>query len=311
MSLSLLLQIACAGLLTTITGAFVLHMHIRRQERLAVRLQAVNQRRTQASRPRAATPGLGVTKLIGGLGTRIARSGLLSPRTISELRETLVSAGFRAEAALGLFIGMKIVLIVAVPLVAWAMVLRLQISPIMRDIVIGGGVVLGLLLPDITVRRVRSSYLKRVERGIPDALDMLVICAEAGLALEPAIVRVSSEIRFAHPAIAEELAITANELRILADARLPLTNMGKRTGLDSLRRLGATAVQTIQYGTPLAHALRVLAAELRQEMLTRFEERAARLPVLLTVPMIVFILPALFIVVGGPAAIQVMTVMHH
>ena len=97
----------------------------------------------------------------------------------------------------------------------------------------------------------------------------------------------------------------------MSDRRIALTNMSERTGLETLKRLGGTLVQTMQYGTPMAQALRSLSAEMRQEMLTRFEERAARLPVLLTVPMILFILPTIFVNVGGPAAIKVMAVMKH
>ena len=134
----------------------------------------------------------------------------------------------------------------------------------------------------------------------------MVICAEAGLGLEPALVRVGAELRHVHPALADELARTSHELQVIPDSRVALGNMAARTGLESLRRLGTTLIQTMQYGTPLSAALRVLATELRQEALTRFEERAARLPVLLTLPMILFILPCVFLVVGGPAAIRVM-----
>jgi tight adherence protein C len=139
---------------------------------------------------------------------------------------------------------------------------------------------------------------------------MLVICSEAGLGLEPAITRVAAEIGHAHPAVAEELRLTASELRIVVDRRVALQNMGARTGLESLKRLGATLIQTLQYGTPLSQALRTLSAEMRTEALTKFEERAARLPVLLTLPMILFILPTVFAVVGGPAALKVMASMR-
>jgi tight adherence protein C len=138
---------------------------------------------------------------------------------------------------------------------------------------------------------------------------MMVICAEAGLGLEPAIARVANEIVHVHPALAQEMARTSNELQMMSDSRIALTSMGTRTGLDCLIRLGSTLIQTLQYGTPLSSALRMLATEMRQEMLTRFEERAARLPVLLTMPMILFILPCVFLVVGGPAIIKVMDVM--
>ncbi|MBV9734914.1 MAG: type II secretion system F family protein [Acidisphaera sp.] len=139
----------------------------------------------------------------------------------------------------------------------------------------------------------------------------MVICSEAGLGLEPAISRVAQEIRTAHRAVAEELAMTANELRVIADSRTALINAGTRTGIENIKRLAATLVQTMQYGTPLSQALRTLSAEMRQETLTRFEEKAARLPVLLTLPMIIFILPCVFMVVGGPAMLQVLKVMRH
>ena len=167
----------------------------------------------------------------------------------------------------------------------------------------------GLLLPDQVVRLLHNRHLRSVERGLPDALDMMVICSEAGLGLEPSIERVGREIAIAHPAVSEELLNVAREMRVNADRRIALLNMSARTGLICLRRLGVTLVQTLEYGTPLSQALRTLSAELRQEALTRFETRAARLPVLMTVPMILFILPCVFLIVGGPAVVRVMALM--
>jgi tight adherence protein C len=138
----------------------------------------------------------------------------------------------------------------------------------------------------------------------------MVICTEAGLGLEPAIDRVGREVGAAHPDVAEELMNTAREMRVNADRRATLMNMAARAGLPSLRRLAVTLIQTLQYGTPLSQALRALSSEMRQEALTRFEARAGRLPALLTVPMIVFILPCVFMVVGGPAIVHLMQVMH-
>jgi tight adherence protein C len=105
--------------------------------------------------------------------------------------------------------------------------------------------------------------------------------------------------------------MTAHELQMITDSRVALLNLGKRTALDSFKRLGATLVQTIQYGTPLSDALRTLSAEMRQEMLTRFEAKAARLPVMLTLPTALFILPCVFLIAGGPAIIQVMKTFSH
>ena len=116
----------------------------------------------------------------------------------------------------------------------------------------------------------------------------------------------AQEFIFANKAVAVELAICSSEMRIGTDRRVALLSLGDRTGLESMRRLAGTLIQTMQFGTPLSQALRVLAAEMRQDMLTRFEEKAARLPVFLTFPMIVFILPCVFIVVGGPAGLSIM-----
>jgi tight adherence protein C len=129
--------------------------------------------------------------------------------------------------------------------------------------------------------------------------------------LGPAIIRVAAELQFAYREISQEFELTANELQVMADARLAILNLGTRTGLDSLKRLSTTLAQTLQYGTPISDALRVLSSEMRQEMLTRFEARAARLPVLLTMPTIAFILPCVFIIAGGPAMIQVMRAFNH
>ncbi len=123
--------------------------------------------------------------------------------------------------------------------------------------------------------------------------------------MEASIERVGVEIRHAHPVVAEELTRTAHEMQVNADIRTALVNLGKRTGLESARRLGGVLIQSMQYGTPLTQALRTLSFEQRQEMLARFEAKAGRLPVLLTLPMIIFILPCVFLVVAGPAMIDV------
>ena len=169
----------------------------------------------------------------------------------------------------------------------------------------------GLLAPDWLIGHQRKRYLGRIEHGLPDALDMLVICAQAGLGLGPAIIRVAAELQHSYREIALELEKTANELQVMSDSRMAILNLGTRTGLDSLKRLSTTLAQTLQYGTPLSDALRVLSAEMRQEMLTRFEARAARLPVLLTMPTIIFIMPCVFLIAGGPAMIQMMHTFGH
>ena len=250
--------------------------------------------------------GLRFMAPISALGRLIASSGALSERTLDELQQTLRVAGFRGRNALGMLVGAKLLLLLLLPVFTWSLLHFTVWSPPMAQAWPAVSGIIGLLLPDHMVRHLRKRYLKALDRGLPDALDMLVICSEAGLGLEPAIERVGNEIRAVHPAISDELMHTAQEMRVNADRRAALLNMGTRTGLETLRRLGGTLVQTMQYGTPLSDALRVLSGEMRQEALARFEARAGRLPVLLTLPMILFILPCVFLIVGGPAMVQVL-----
>jgi tight adherence protein C len=143
-------------------------------------------------------------------------------------------------------------------------------------------------------------------KGLPDGLDLLVICAESGLSLDAALDRVANEIGDANVELGEELSLTSIELGFLPDRRQALVNLNRRTNLPSIRGVVNTLLQTEKYGTPLSQSLRVLANEFRDQRLLRAEEKAARLPATLTVPMIVFILPVLFIVLVGAAIIRVM-----
>ncbi|MBV9755432.1 MAG: type II secretion system F family protein [Alphaproteobacteria bacterium] len=280
-----------------------------RRQRYARRVERARRidREVEAAEPAVAGVPLPV-RIVGALGNTIARSGLLSARTIAELQHTLTLAGFRGGRGLGLFIGSKLVAMVALPCLAW--LLLPGFAPLLRDGLIAAAAIVGLIGPDYAVRQMRQRHLHMLERGLPDALDLLIICTEAGLSLGPAIARVASDIRPAHPAVAEELALTASELRVAPDSRAALFNAGARTGLDALKRMALTLAQSMQFGTPLSQALRTLSAEMRQEMLTRFEAQAARLPVLLTVPMILFILPCVFLIVGGPAIIQLIATLN-
>jgi tight adherence protein C len=132
-----------------------------------------------------------------------------------------------------------------------------------------------------------------------------VICAEAGLSLDAALKRVADEFASMVPDLSEELLLTSVELNFLPDRRQALLNLSQRVDVPSFRGVTATLIQTEKYGTPLAQALRTLASEFRENRLLKAEEKAARLPAILTVPMIIFILPALFIVLAAPAFIKV------
>ncbi len=248
--------------------------------------------------------GDAMTNVVAALGNALARSGVLSTGTIAQLEATLDSAGIGGGRGLALFIGTKMLLALTLLVLSVIIASHLSLTPMMHYLLPALATIAGLLAPDYLVKHRRQRYLDGVERGLPDALDLMVICSEAGLGLEPAIERVGQELVGVHQAMARELGATAHELQLVSDRRQALRNMGERTGLESLRRLAATLIQTTQLGTPLTQALRTLAAEMRQENMTRYEGRAAKLPVLLTFPMILFILPCVFIVVGGPAVLH-------
>ena len=169
------------------------------------------------------------------------------------------------------------------------------------------GTVAGLLVtsykaPDIWLKNKVTKRSHAIRKGLPDALDLLVICAEAGLTVDAAFGRVSRELGKAYPALGDEFGLTAIELGFLNERRQAFENLAQRVDLEAVRGVVTTMIQTEKYGTPLASALRVLSAEFRNERMMRAEEKAARLPAIMTVPLILFILPTLFVVILGPAA---------
>jgi tight adherence protein C len=178
-------------------------------------------------------------------------------------------------------------------------------------VIVVAALALGWRLPDFVLGRLTARRRRRIEVGMPDALDLLVICAEAGLSLDQSIDQISQYLRPSHPEIAEEFAITAAEMRVMEDRGAALENLARRTDLEILRGVTATLAQAIRFGTSLAESLRVLAAEMRTARLLRIEERAARLPVLLTIPLMMFILPALFMVIGTPVALRIVDFFGH
>ncbi|HEY8873258.1 MAG TPA: type II secretion system F family protein [Stellaceae bacterium] len=169
-----------------------------------------------------------------------------------------------------------------------------------------GGAALGWLIPSFALGRFALNRRRAIARGLADAIELLVIAVEAGLSLEDAMHRIVVELRRSRPAIADELAITSADLRILPSRDEALRRLAERVDLPSVHSVVTTLSQTLKYGTPLAQALRTVAEELRNDGLLKLEEQANRMPVLLTVPMILFILPSLFLIIGGPAFLKVL-----
>jgi tight adherence protein C len=170
---------------------------------------------------------------------------------------------------------------------------------------------LGIKAPELYLRNQISKRQKSMSRAVPDALDLLLICVESGMAIEPAFRKVAQEIGPQSIALAEEFTLTTAELSFLPDRRVAYDNLGARTGVDALKQIVTVLNQAERYGTPLGQALRVVSQESRTRRMNEAEKKAAALPPKLTVPMILFFLPVLFAVIITPAAIQVTAVAGH
>lgn len=178
-------------------------------------------------------------------------------------------------------------------------------SGVKRFCVFAMVLVLSYRLPDIWLSNRMNKRTAVLRQGLPDALDLLVICAEAGLTIDAAFGRIARELEPAYPELASEFGLTAVELSFLSERRQAFENLAYRVNLDSMKGVTTTMIQTERYGTPLASALRILAADFRNERMMRAEETAARLPAIMTLPLVMFILPVLFVVIMGPAACSI------
>lgn len=234
---------------------------------------------------------------------------LMQNQQADKLRDRLAQAGFRSRDAIVVFLFFKAVMPIALGVTAFIALYLFKIgdlTPAINTLIICGACLFGFLAPDMYISNTTSKRQQQLAKALPDGLDLLVICAESGLSLDSGLERVAKEIGGASPELAEELQLTSVELGFLPERRHALLNLNRRTNLSAIRGVVNTLVQTEKYGTPLSQSLRVLANEFRDQRMLRAEEKAARLPATLTVPMIVFILPVLFIVLVGPAVISVM-----
>nr|WP_299850609.1 type II secretion system F family protein [Sphingomonas bacterium] len=184
-------------------------------------------------------------------------------------------------------------------------------TPIKRYGLVAVTFILSYKAPDLFLNNKIKKRSDAIRKGLPDALDLLVICAEAGLTVDAAFHRVARELGKAYPELGDEFTLTAIELGFLSERRAAFENLAMRVKLDAVKGVVTTMVQTEKYGTPLASALRVLSAEFRNERMMRAEEKAARLPAIMTIPLILFILPTLFVVILGPAACSISDAFKH
>ncbi|MDQ3140444.1 MAG: type II secretion system F family protein [Pseudomonadota bacterium] len=231
---------------------------------------------------------------------------MLQSEQVETAQLKLLQAGYRSKdlAFVVIFARLIMPLVIGTTVVVGVYLLDWfpDYSALKRYGIVAGSLVGSYKAPDIFLKNKIGKRSKAIRKGLPDALDLLVICAEAGLTVDAAFNRVSKELGKAYPELGDEFALTSIELGFLTDRRMAFENLAKRIDLEAVRGVVTTMIQTEKYGTPLASALRVLSAEFRNERMMRAEEKAARLPALMTVPLILFILPVLFIVILGPAA---------
>ncbi len=234
---------------------------------------------------------------------------VLQESQVKLIQQKLAQAGFRNKELAVVVLFSRMVLPVVLGLIGVVMLYWVEMFPdwgsTKRFMGFAVMVVAGYKAPEIYLKNIATKRTQAIQKGLPDALDLLVICAEAGLTVDAAFNRVAKELGRAYPELGDEFALTAIELSFLTERRQAFENLAYRVDLDAVRGVVTTMVQTERYGTPLASALRVLSAEFRNERMMRAEEKAARLPAIMTVPLILFILPVLFIVILGPAACSI------
>jgi tight adherence protein C len=225
-------------------------------------------------------------------------------------RQVLRTAGLRSERHLTMFLALRVIVPLVIAIITFVYCsttfAKTFSTPGLRIAAAVVGLIVGSYLPRVMVKNMASKRQKSVKGAWSDALDLLLICVESGMALEPAMQRVSKEIGSQSVPLAEEMQLTVAELAYLPDRRKALENLAKRTGLETVKSVVTAMIQAERYGTPLGSALRVLAEENRKDRMADAEKKAAALPPKLTVPMIMFFLPVIFVVILGPSLILVL-----
>jgi len=238
----------------------------------------------------------------------VERFNLAKQAEAPELVRRLRMAGYRGQGPAVTFVAARLispVVLFAIAALYVFVVLRLQHPLVVKLGLVLAVAALGYYAPLLYVRNRITKRQQAIRRAWPDTLDLLLICVESGMGIESAFRKVSEEIGFQSAELAEELSLTTAELSYLQDRRKAYENLGERTGLEGVRGVVTSLIQSEKYGTPLGQSLRVLAQENRDMRMSEAEKKAAALPPKLTVPMILFFLPILFAVIITPAIIQV------
>ena len=282
---------------------------------MAKRVKALNERREQLKAGITASTTKKRAKLVQQNDTAdrmrnvLSSMSVLQDTQVKEAQQKLAQAGIRSKDLAFVIIFSRLVLPILLgggaALAIYGFNYLADWSDLKRFGVFAGATILGYKGADIYINNLIAKRTDLIRKGLPDAIDLLVICAEAGLTVDTAFARVSKELGSAYPELADEFSLTSIELGFLTERRQAFENLAYRVALEHIKGVVTTMIQTEKYGTPLASSLRVLSAEFRNDRMMRAEEKAARLPAIMTVPLILFILPTLFIVILGPAACSI------
>lgn len=288
--------------LTLTIGGMALVLYSARMTREAIS-KRVNLIRTDADVSRQTVPLTAALLRTGPRGVK--------EREQHEVERAMNKFGVPPQRAAATLAGVRTVAVVGLALLSYMGASRwLSSGPWALPwlITMAGGIA-GWFVPAMILGKLIKNRTKSIVAGLPDALELLVICVEAGLSFEDGLGRVSAVLEKSQPALSEELSLTVADLKILPSHEQALANLAIRVDMPSVKSIVTTLSQTLRYGTPLAQGLRVVSAQLRNDTLMRLEERANQLPTLMTIPMMLFIMPTIFMVVAGPAALHVIDAM--
>jgi tight adherence protein C len=276
--------------IATAFATFVLTIH-------ELHIRALNTRVSKVVMgvPGQSAPFQDMTGWFSSLGMRYRR--FYAPENLEQLRTILQSAGLNHHRTLPIWIGVKTVSMYLFPIIAF-FAAQLFGKPLTEVLIFTlTGAVIGIMGPRSILAVLRRRFNAAIRLGTPDTIDLLVVCSEAGMGLESGLERVAEEMNQTNPAMARVLYSLLDDLRILPNRSEAFEKLG--TTSEGLRRFGTMVSQSLQYGTPLSQALRSIAVDLRRERITKLEERAHKLGAKLTIPMVLFLLPAMFVILGG------------
>ena len=251
-----------------------------------------------SQQPKVADPKPAIRDRIEQALDPLSKAIPLSPADLSRTRRQLVQAGFRDAIDVNYYFGARL-LAAVVGFVVVVLSLGVDNLPLLI-----GVTALGFLLPRFILKRMIRDRQNRIRVGLPDALDLTVICVEAGLALDQALMRVGQDLHHAHPDLSDEFHLVNLEMRAGKPRAEALRNLVDRTGVDDIRSLVGTLIQTDRFGTSVAQALRVHSDSLRTERRQRAEEQAAKTTIKMVPPLVIFVLPSIIFVTIGPAVIE-------